>query len=250
MLFFSSIPSDVQPQRRPVSKPGTYWRRQNLIFLERWARRLEPMDRILDVGAGTGYFRDLFAAGSYMSVDFNPYPGMDIICDFTITWPFKSESVDVVVLGDVLEHVSDGKRLLGRILECLKPDGVLLITVPFMIKIHQAPYDFVRYTHFGLSRMLKTLGFEVEVFEAVYEPAYLARTTLKNLLNVVPQGGSLINRLGRMVIWGMWAASEGLLKLRLNYMRSHSVVGTQAEIDPFPLGYHLAARRNLNPPRD
>ena len=34
-----------------------------------------------------------------------------------------------------------------------------IVFVPFLIKIHQAPYDFCRYTHFKLQRMLDQAGF-------------------------------------------------------------------------------------------
>jgi len=243
MLFINRPPCDIEPQKSPANKPGTYWRRQNLSFLKQWTRKLDRKARILDVGSGTGYFKNLFIPESYVSVDFNPYPGTDIICDFSVNWPFKPESVDMVLLSNVLEHIRDGERLLDCILKCLKPGGTLLITVPFMIKIHQAPYDFVRYTHFALSRMLKKAGFRIEILEAVYEPAYLARTTLKNLRSVVHEGGNLKNRLGRTIIWGMWAVSEGLLRFGLDYLRNESIIDSHAVSDAFPLGYHIMACR-------
>lgn len=46
-------------------------------------------------------------------------------------WPWEPDSFDMVMLHDVLEHLHDSPReLLNRLLERLKPDGLLFVTVP------------------------------------------------------------------------------------------------------------------------
>lgn len=44
--------------------------------------------------------------------------------------PFKKKSFDAILLTDVLEHVEDPKKVLLELLEALRIDGVLVITVP------------------------------------------------------------------------------------------------------------------------
>ena len=43
----------------------------------------------------------------------------------------------------------------------LKPGGILLLTVPFTWDEHEQPYDYARYSSFGLKHLLETNGFEI-----------------------------------------------------------------------------------------
>jgi hypothetical protein len=43
----------------------------------------------------------------------------------------------------------------------LRPGGVLLLTTPFVWDEHSQPYDFGRYSSFGLRHVLERAGFEV-----------------------------------------------------------------------------------------
>jgi len=48
----------------------------------------------------------------------------------------------------------------------LRSGGLLLLTVPFQWHVHEAPYDFYRYTRYGLMHLLRKAGFvDVEVVE-------------------------------------------------------------------------------------
>lgn len=40
-----------------------------------------------------------------------------------------------------------------------RPDGRLLVTVPFVCELHEEPYDFYRYTNHGLRHLLEHAGF-------------------------------------------------------------------------------------------
>jgi SAM-dependent methyltransferase len=65
------------------------------------------------------------------------------------------------VTNQVLEHVFHPDRFLGEINRVLKAGGLLLMTVPFVWDEHEQPFDFARYSSFGLEAMLKNHGFEV-----------------------------------------------------------------------------------------
>ena len=61
----------------------------------------------------------------------------------------------------MLEHVSDpftAYREIGRV---LKPGGCAVVTTPFMYRIHEAPYDFFRYTPFSHRAMAEKAGLQV-----------------------------------------------------------------------------------------
>jgi len=44
--------------------------------------------------------------------------------------PIIQPEFDIILAGDVLEHIVNPKEVLGKLLEKLKPDGVILISIP------------------------------------------------------------------------------------------------------------------------
>jgi SAM-dependent methyltransferase len=79
--------------------------------------------------------------------------------------PLCDESFDTVILLEVLEHLEEPQKALAEIRRVLKPGGTLILTIPFLYPVHDAPFDFQRYTRFGLERELKASGFHIEELE-------------------------------------------------------------------------------------
>src|SRR3989344_4613287 len=71
--------------------------------------------------------------------------------------PFSEATVR---FNNVLEHCSTPPQLLREINRVLKPGGVLIGTVPFIIQIHQEPHDYFRYTEYCLRNLFKDAGFK------------------------------------------------------------------------------------------
>jgi ubiquinone/menaquinone biosynthesis C-methylase UbiE len=65
----------------------------------------------------------------------------------------------------VFEHIFNLPDILKEINRVIKPNGDLLITIPFAIHEHEVPYDFARYTRFGICDLLTKSGFEVVKIE-------------------------------------------------------------------------------------
>ena len=112
----------------------------------------------LDLGAGLSPFRRFVEAkgGKYFSQDFssyvpNPeefglqnnewnYPKHDYVCDIN---DFNPDLVfDNLICTEVLEHVADPIAVLHKISEVVLPNGKVIITVPMLSLVHQAPYFF------------------------------------------------------------------------------------------------------------
>jgi len=55
--------------------------------------------------------------------------------------------------------------MLNEAHRILKPEGRVFITVPWQWVIHEAPYDFFRYTPYGLKYLLEKAGFVDVVVE-------------------------------------------------------------------------------------
>lgn len=105
---------------------------------------------VLDVGCGTGDLASFFM-GEYTGFDISPVAiGMardarrtdanfsvdDIL---TIGRPFN-KFYDTVVLGEFIEHFSDTKAVIAKILPLLAPHGRLIISVPNFNKIPDADH--------------------------------------------------------------------------------------------------------------
>jgi SAM-dependent methyltransferase len=122
---------------------------------------------ILDFGCGSKPYESLFInASSYTGVDIevsghnHACSRVDVYYDGN-TLPFPDAHFDAVVSFEVFEHVFNIDEAMSEIRRVLKPGGQLLITVPFAWDEHEAPYDFARYTSFGIRHVLERNQFEV-----------------------------------------------------------------------------------------
>jgi SAM-dependent methyltransferase len=77
-------------------------------------------------------------------------------------FPFEAASFDNVFSTEVFEHIFNIDEVIPEIFRVLKPGGSLLITCPFVCPEHEQPYDYARYTSFGIKHLLEKHGFEVK----------------------------------------------------------------------------------------
>lgn len=121
--------------------------------------------KVLDVGCGSKPYRDLFSVDSYIGLDTarsghdHTRSQVDVEYDGE-TFPFSNGEFDSVVCFQVLEHVFHPQRFLQEIRRVLRPSGTLLLTVPFVWDEHEQPFDYARYSSFGLRHLLEANGFE------------------------------------------------------------------------------------------
>lgn len=160
--------------------------------------------QVLDVGGSkkSDYHRFLKGEHTVTFANIDLGAGADLQFDAERPWPVPSEAYDAVVMSNLLEHLYDHARAVAEAFRVLRPGGRLVVTVPFLFRIHAAPCDYFRYTHFALSRMLAEQGFEaVEVtplgggvFSALYQTsatllprpvAWLARKSARGLDRLV-----------------------------------------------------------------
>lgn len=87
------------------------------------------------------------------------------VCGDAAAQPFADDCFDLVVCGEVLEHIADPRPVLSEIRRVLKPGGMVLMTVPFLYPIHADPYDFGRYTGSFWQAELTKAGLELTSLE-------------------------------------------------------------------------------------
>lgn len=121
--------------------------------------------KTIDIGCGTKPYRNLFNSSVYHGLEYNTGINEDKKeADFYYDgskFPFKDEEYDSAVCNQVLEHVFTPDDFLKEINRILITGGKLLLTVPFVWDEHEQPFDFGRYSSFGLSHLLKANGFEI-----------------------------------------------------------------------------------------
>jgi SAM-dependent methyltransferase len=128
----------------------------NQIARDRWvadrAAEVKPGSKIIDVGAGTCLYRNLFFHCDYTSHDFQNYEGyrnnqegkygqIDIQSDIT-SIPVSDSSFDIVLCTEVLEHVPDPIAAIKEMVRITKPGGRLLITAPLGSGLHLLPFHY------------------------------------------------------------------------------------------------------------
>jgi SAM-dependent methyltransferase len=72
--------------------------------------------------------------------------------------PFRAGAFDAVKATEVLEHVPDVRRALVECRRVLRPGGHLVITVPFLERVHGDPDDYARFTRSMWERLLAEAG--------------------------------------------------------------------------------------------
>ncbi len=201
-----------------------------------FARSLAPAGKVLIVGVmgGRDYFLFANLGFEVTAVDLGPQPDIEPITFANIedALPFDDESFDGVLIGEVLEHLRDDVRALENIRRVLKPDGKLMVSLPFFndweeghMRIHSPESG---------RRLIKMGGFEVLDF--LERPAILA----PNFLNLFQHGVSFVaHRLTGRTAYPALIRFIGGLSWRLGHARWPRAV---RRLSRHYGGYYLAGK--------
>jgi len=157
---------------------------------------------LLDFGCGRKPYKNLFAVQRYIGVDIEQSGHSHKLSEVDVYYdgkniPFADGHFDSVFCSEVFEHVFELDLIIKEINRVMKNDGKILITVPFAWNDHEVPYDFGRYSSFGLTYLLEKHGFKVikiskttsftesifqlwnvYIFEMIRTKSYVANTVL------------------------------------------------------------------------
>ena len=240
--LFTPPPPDLIPSEKLERGPrvGTPWRKANWGFLLEQVAALEQEALILDVGAGRGDFSAAFKGRSYLALDVYPYPEVDLVCDLTQRNPFHPARFDAIVLMNVMEHIFDTHAIMATLRQLLKPNGILIVAIPFMVKIHQAPVDYVRFTHYALQRLGDDHRLETVLVEGYYDPIFFLEEGIGNLRNAfLPTLKGNQHHFARIMLSGIQNLA--------NLLRSATGEGTcqpPSQVrSKAPTGYHIVYRK-------
>jgi SAM-dependent methyltransferase len=170
---------------------------------------------LYDLGCGTKPYQDYIRpmVDSYVGVDWSNTlheHHMDVVADLNKPLPIADAVADTVLCLQVLEHLSEPQAFLGEAYRIMKPDAQIMVTVPFMWHVHEAPYDFFRYTEYGLQHLMQKTGFRSVVVTA--DSGFWTMLTLKINYQTFRYG----KRLGKwvnFVLVPFWLLGQVLLPL-------------------------------------
>jgi 2-polyprenyl-3-methyl-5-hydroxy-6-metoxy-1,4-benzoquinol methylase len=105
--------------------------------------RMLPASTVLDYGCGAGvlfpalspratrlYGVDLVLVPARTTADHYQLPNVVLLLPEDLPARIPPESLDVVICGEVLEHIDDPAALLATLRDRVKPGGHLLVTAP------------------------------------------------------------------------------------------------------------------------
>ncbi len=136
--------------------------------------------RVIDVGCGNGTFlatlSDVVNPKNLIGVEYSAI-GAETAPDIlksqilvgdiiALSEELCKDPFDVAVCSEVLEHVDSPKDILDAIYKILKPNGMLVVTVPALMKYWSAQDDVAghqrRFEYDEFPVLLKSCGFKVE----------------------------------------------------------------------------------------
>ena len=127
---------------------------------------------LYDLGCGTRPYEDYFLqfSSNYIGVDWSDtLHGLkaDVVADLNNTLPIQNEVADTIISFSVMEHLYNPQGFLDEAFRILKNDGKIILQVPFMWHVHEEPYDYFRYTRYGLKYLFEKAGFKnIEIEES------------------------------------------------------------------------------------
>lgn len=175
---------------------------------------------MLDFGCGTAPYSNLFQIDHYLGLEIEAqgYPRKDAHATLLYSGdriPLDNESVDSILMTEVMEHIFNPAQVLAEFHRILRPGGSVLITCPFSWPLHEVPYDFARYTPFALQHLLLSSGLHVKHLEKTgsWVPVVMQMILSYSVKNFLPLEGRL-NRAGKLI----FCAILNPLSIALNFL--------------------------------
>lgn len=193
---------------------------------------------LYDMGCGEAPYKDFFLmyAEKYVGVDWSDShhtTKADIIANLNKPLPINSEIADTIISLSVLEHLSEPQIMLSEAYRILKPKGNIIIQVPFMWWVHEAPHDYFRYTQYGIQYLLEKVGFHN--IEIIPQTGFWVMWTLKfnYQTNRLVRGPWMVRKIIEFVLRVVWGINQPIALLLDKYWQCEGETA----------GYYVVAKK-------
>lgn len=122
--------------------------KNRVAFIKKYANK----GKTLDIGCAGGRHSKYFP--HRIGIDIKKTPAVDIVADAHNLHMFKDDEFDCVICIEVLEHLHDPQKAINEMYRVLKKSGILILTTRFLFPLHDIPYDYYRFTKYGLEHLL------------------------------------------------------------------------------------------------
>jgi SAM-dependent methyltransferase len=203
------------------------------VTLDRFIERHASGGLTLDVGSQNGPYAGHFPRR--VALDLRRGAGVQIVGDAQALG-IRDASFEVVLCTEVLEHVPEPQRMIDELFRVLEPGGRLLLTTRFLFPIHDAPYDYFRFTKYGLRHLLRR--FEIVELEEETDSVGTIAVLLQRL-------GMQAQTLRRTPLRGIWLVAAQTVRpfsflITEEYGDSRRLT---KESGIMTSGYHVACRK-------
>nr|WP_298898260.1 class I SAM-dependent methyltransferase [uncultured Altererythrobacter sp.] len=226
------------PIKHPNKQPYNWLiYESNFEFLDRLSGNFRG--HLFDLGCGEMPYREwlLNYADRYTGVDWGGTQHelrADVVADLNEPLPIDNGVADTVISLSVIEHLREPQVFLDEAHRILKTGGRMVLQVPFMWRIHEAPYDYARYTRFGLRYLIEKAGFaDVEVYP---QAGFWTMWTLKfnyQTLGLL-RGPRLVRKTIELLLRVVWALDQRAAWLLDRHMKGEDETA----------GYFVVARKS------
>jgi len=152
---------------------------------------------ILNIGSLSKDLRELHPG--IINLDISSYSNVDLIGDAT-QLPIRNESIDMILLKNVLEHIKEPQAALNEIERVLKKGAYLYVKVPFLQPYHAMPDDYQRYTENGIKELF--MHYQQARFGVSVGPGSMMSWLLREYLAILTSfGNQKFYRIG-VFFWG------------------------------------------------
>jgi SAM-dependent methyltransferase len=188
---------------------------------------------VLDIGSGNSPYAALFP--NRLCLDVRLRPDVKVRGD-AHALPFRSESFELILFTEVLEHTIEPQRVVDELQRVLRPGGRVLLTTRFIFPLHDVPGDYYRFTDRALAYLFRrwsSVDIRAEATSAETLGVLLHRMSIQCTF-----------RGGRIVRGAMFAASRVVGALDRLVLRQY---GDAGKIEPvrsvLVSGWHLVAEK-------
>ena len=187
---------------------------------------------VLDVGCGDAPYRPWMPhARRYVGADVTPGLAVDLLIVPNEPWPIPSDSFDVTLCTQVLEHVADLDLVIGELRRVTHPGGRVIVTVPFSYNEHGGPHDYRRLSRHGVPNALGEVA-EITV-QTSGGVGTLLGTTLLNWLEITTarRGEFALLRLILLPLWIVTGAVVNVVCAGLDHLDKTDQFYAQVIVD-------------------